>query len=123
MSALWTIAALWRGRAFWLLAGMVIAVAGLLSAAALMTVSGALIAAGGALVAGRLALHVLGPARVVLRYFERLVSHDAMFRALADMRVWFFRGLATRSAGGLGFRRAGDVLSRLVKEVEALDGG
>jgi len=27
-----------------------------------------------------------------------------------------------RAAGGLGFRRAGDVLSRLVNDVEALDG-
>jgi ATP-binding cassette subfamily C protein CydC len=45
-----------------------------------------------------------------------------MFRALADLRVWLFRRLAANSAGGLGFRQAGDVLSRLVNDVEALDG-
>ena len=33
-----------------------------------------------------------------------------------------FRRLAANSAGGLGFRQAGDVLSRLVNDVEALDG-
>jgi ATP-binding cassette subfamily C protein CydC len=41
---------------------------------------------------------------------------------LADLRVWLFRRLAANSAGGLGFREAGDVLSRLVNDVEALDG-
>jgi ATP-binding cassette subfamily C protein CydC len=76
----------------------------------------------GAAIATPALLRLLGPARVVLRYLERLATHDATFRALADLRVWFFRGLAVRSAGGLGFRRAGDVLSRLVQDVEALDG-
>ena len=65
---------------------------------------------------------MLGPARVVLRYAERLLTHDATFRALADLRVWFFRNLAHGSAGGLGFRQAGDVLARLVGDIEALDG-
>jgi ATP-binding cassette subfamily C protein CydC len=115
---------LWRGRAPWLLLGIVISVASVGTAVALMAVSGSLVAAllaGGAL-AAPLALRWLGPVRVVLRYLERLSTHDATFRALADLRVWFFRGLAVRSAGGLGFRRAGDVLARLVQDVEALDG-
>ena len=124
MSGLWRILTLWQPRAGWLLAGAMISVAALGTAVALMSLSGALVAGAlaGAAVAAPLLLRVLGPARVVLRYFERLVSHDAMFRALADLRVWFFRGLAQRSAGGLGFGRAGDVLSRLVNDVEALDG-
>jgi len=67
-------------------------------------------------------LRVLGPTRVVSRYVERLTTHEATFRALTDLRIWFFRGLAARSAGGLGFRRAGDVLARLVNDIEALDG-
>jgi ATP-binding cassette, subfamily C, bacterial CydC len=118
------ILSLWRGRALWLLAGLVISLASLGCAVALMAVAGRLVAAaitGGVLVAS-VALRFLGVGRVVLRYLERLVTHDATFRALADLRVWFFRGLAERSAGGLGFRRAGDVLARLVGDVEALDG-
>ena len=58
----------------------------------------------------------------LLRYAERLVTHAATFRALADLRVWFFRNLARGTAGGLGFRQAGDVLARLVGDIEALDG-
>ena len=57
-----------------------------------------------------------------MRYLDRLLTHEATFRALADLRVWFFRGLARSGAGGLGFRQAGDVLARLVADVEALDG-
>src|SRR6202012_4822711 len=87
---------------------------------ALMVVTGAALASS-ALFAP-LVLRTLGTGRVVLRYAERLITHTAMFRALADLRVWLFRRLAANSAGGLGFRQAGDVLSRLVNDVEALDG-
>jgi ATP-binding cassette subfamily C protein CydC len=124
MSALLRILALWRGHALGLGLGLVIALASLACGVALMTFSGLTIAAvlTGTALATPLILRVTGIGRVVLRYFERLVGHDATFRALADLRVWFFRGLAARSAGGLGFRHAGDMLSRLVNDVEALDG-
>lgn len=116
------ILALWRGRSARLALGMLLAMLGLAAAVSMMSLSGAFIAAGGAMLAGPLALRLLAYNRILLRYLERLATHDAMFRALADLRVWFFRGLAGRSAGGLGFRRAGDVLARLVNDVEALDG-
>ncbi len=118
------ILALWRARAVWLGVGALVALASLASAVGLTTAAGALLAAsltGAAVVAGAM-VSALGPTRVVLRYAERLVTHDATFRALADLRVWFFRGLSRGAAGGLGFRRAGDVLARLVGDVEALDG-
>ena len=115
---------LWRGRAVWLAAGVLVSLAGLAAAAGLMAASGAMIAGTVAygVLAAPLVLRGLGITRVVLRYLERLVTHDAMFRALADVRVWFFRKLALGSAGGLGFRQTGDLLARLVGDVEALDG-
>lgn len=124
MKPLLRILALSRPRWAWLGCGLVISLAAMAAGVALLAQAGGTIAValtGGALVA-TMALRVLGVARVVLRYLERLVTHDATFRTLADLRVWFFRGLAVRTAGGLGFRRAGDVLSRLVSDVEALDG-
>jgi ATP-binding cassette subfamily C protein CydC len=124
MRPLLRILALWRARAGLLICGAVLSLATLAAGLALMAASGATVAAvltGGALAAG-LWLRIAGPARVVLRYFERLVTHAGTFRALADLRVWFFRGLAARAAGGLGFRHAGDVLSRIVGDVESLDG-
>jgi ATP-binding cassette subfamily C protein CydC len=125
MSALGRVLRLWRAQAGWLVLGVLVSLASLATGVALMAVSGGAVGAivtGGALVGATLLLHLLGPARVVLRYLERLLTHDALFRALAGLRVWFFRGLAARSAGGLGFRHAGDVLSRLAGDVEALDG-
>jgi ATP-binding cassette subfamily C protein CydC len=111
---------LWRGRALWLAAGVVVSLLALATGVALMAVAGAAVAS--LALFAPLVLRALGTARVVLRYAERLVTHTAMFRALADLRVWLFRRLAANSAGGLGFRQAGDVLSRLVNDVEALDG-
>ena len=69
-----------------------------------------------------IALQVTGAARVALRYLERLFTHEATFRALAGLRIWLFTGLARSAAGGLGFRRSGDTLARLVNDVDALDG-
>ena len=108
----------------WLAAGVLVSLAALAAGVAMMAVGGATVAAAIAagVLAAPLALRALGSARVVLRYVERLVTHAATFRALADLRVWFFRNLAHSAAGGLGFRQAGDVLARLVGDIEALDG-
>jgi ATP-binding cassette subfamily C protein CydC len=124
MTDLLQILNLWRPRAGWLILGAVISLAALAAGVGLMTIAGAALAtavASGALVAAGI-FRGLGTARVVLRYLERLTTHAATFRALADLRVWFFRRLAHGGAGGLGFRQAGDMLSRLVGDVEALDG-
>jgi ATP-binding cassette subfamily C protein CydC len=108
---------LWRGRAAWLAIGLVVSLASLASGVGMMAVGGALLAGG--VLAASMAVRVLGGARVVLRYAERVSTHDATFRALADLRVWFFRNLAHGAAGGLGFRQAGDVLARLVTDIAA----
>lgn len=120
MTALWRVMALWRGQIFWLLLGLVITLLGTLVAVALSGAAGAVFA-GGAVLSVPLLLRVLGPLRVLLRYFERLTTHNALFRALADLRMWFFHGIAIRMAGGLGLRRSGDMLARLVGDVEAQD--
>lgn len=125
---------LWRGRRAWLVAGVAAAVCSALAGLALLVLAGRVIA--GAVIegqAGAAALAGLGLAalvwlrpvmlfRPVARYLDRLVTHEATFRALADMRVWFFRRLADRLPAGLGLREAGDLLGRLVADVEALDG-
>lgn len=120
VSGLFRIFGLWRSRFGLLGWGLGLSLATLAAGVALMAFSGSVVA--GALFGAALWLRIAGPSRVLLRYLERLVTHAGTFRALADLRVWFFRGLAARAAGGLGFRRAGDVLSRIVGDVEALDG-
>ncbi|EGO94612.1 ABC transporter, transmembrane region, type 1, partial [Acidiphilium sp. PM] len=115
---------IWRRQAPAIVFGALVALASLAAGIALMAAAGHYIAAAalGITLAVPVALEVTGVARVVLRYLERLTTHDATFRALAALRLWFYRGLARSAAGGLGFRRSGDVLARLVNDIEALDG-
>jgi len=58
--------------------------------------------------------------RAVLRYLERLVSHDASFRYLSQVRVRFFRRLEPLVPNDVGGARTGDLLSRFVADVDAL---
>ncbi|MGD0166635.1 MAG: thiol reductant ABC exporter subunit CydC [Gaiellaceae bacterium] len=61
-----------------------------------------------------------GISRAVFRYLERLVSHDAAFRFLRSLRVSFYERLEPLVPGGLGTARSGDLLSRFVADVEAM---
>ncbi|MCL6297361.1 thiol reductant ABC exporter subunit CydD [Streptomyces kronopolitis] len=66
------------------------------------------------------ATRAFGIGRAVFRYAERLVAHDAVFRMLADVRVAVFRRLERLAPAGLAGRRRGDLLSRLVADVDAV---
>ncbi|WND19754.1 thiol reductant ABC exporter subunit CydD [Streptomyces violaceus] len=66
------------------------------------------------------ATRAFGIGRAVFRYAERLVSHDAVLRMLADTRVAVFRRLEGLAPAGLRRTRRGDLLSRLVADVDAL---
>ncbi|MEU9058218.1 thiol reductant ABC exporter subunit CydD [Streptomyces sp. NPDC048430] len=66
------------------------------------------------------ATRAFGMGRAVFRYAERLVSHDAVLRMLAELRVAVYRGLERIAPAGLRATRRGDLLSRLVSDVDAL---
>ncbi|GAA3300786.1 thiol reductant ABC exporter subunit CydD [Streptomyces cinereospinus] len=66
------------------------------------------------------ATRAFGIGRAVFRYAERLVSHDAVLRMLADTRVAVYRRLERLAPAGLRRARRGDLLSRLVADVDAL---
>ncbi|MET8687610.1 thiol reductant ABC exporter subunit CydD [Streptomyces sp. NPDC004732] len=66
------------------------------------------------------ATRAFGIGRAVFRYAERLVSHDAVLRMLADTRVAVYRRLERLAPAGLRGARRGDLLSRLVADVDAL---
>lgn len=59
--------------------------------------------------------------RTVSRYVERLVTHDATFRVLANLRVAVFRKLIPLSPSGLNRFRHSELLNRLVADVDTLD--
>jgi thiol reductant ABC exporter CydC subunit len=58
--------------------------------------------------------------KATLRYFERLVSHDAAFRMLARVRTRLIAALEPLSPGILPVFRRGDLLGRMAADVDAL---
>ncbi|MBT2367184.1 thiol reductant ABC exporter subunit CydD [Streptomyces sp. ISL-10] len=96
------------------------------SAVGLMAVSGWLISRASEqppvlyLMVAVTATRAFGIGRAVFRYAERLVSHDAVLRMLAETRVAVYRRLERIAPAGLRRTRRGDLLSRLVADVDAL---
>jgi ATP-binding cassette, subfamily C, bacterial CydC len=94
-------------------------------AVALLAVSGFLLARASqhpdivAISVAVVAVRALSVGRAVFRYVERLASHDVAFRVLADVRVAIYRRLARLAPAGLGAFRSGDLLARLISDVDA----
>lgn len=66
------------------------------------------------------AVRFFGISRAVVRYFDRLVSHDLTFKILLFMRTSIYRSIDSLSLAGWMGRRPGDLLARLVTDTEAL---
>lgn len=66
------------------------------------------------------AVRAFGLGRGVLRYVERLTGHDAAFRVLGALRVRTYRRLERLAPAGLGAFRRGDLVARLVDDVESV---
>ncbi|MER5306997.1 thiol reductant ABC exporter subunit CydD [Streptomyces sp. NPDC002773] len=96
------------------------------SAVGLMAVSGWLISRASEqppvlhLMVAVTATRAFGIGRAVFRYAERLVSHDAVLRMLAELRVSVYRRLERIAPAGLRRTHRGDLLARLVQDVDAL---
>ncbi len=65
------------------------------------------------------AVRALSIGRGVFRYLERLASHDVAFRVLAQVRVAIWRRLEVLAPAGLALFRSGDLLARLISDVDA----
>ncbi|ABV38452.1 ABC transporter for cysteine ATP-binding protein [Shewanella sediminis HAW-EB3] len=63
----------------------------------------------------------LSIARTASRYGERLATHEATFRLLTQLRSWTWRKLLPLSAKNLQGLRQGDLLNRLVADIDTLD--
>lgn len=122
---------LYRRHILRLLCGILLAATTLLASIGLLTLSGWFLAATSlAGVAGIYSFNYMLPAagvrgaaisRTVARYLERLVSHDGTFRVLQHLRVFTFSKLLPLSPAGLTRFRQGDLLNRLVADVDTLD--
>ncbi len=66
------------------------------------------------------AVRAFGVFRGALRYAERLPAHDASLRIMAGVRSRTYRRLERLAPAGLADQRSGDLLSRLVADVDSL---
>ncbi|MDO9300304.1 MAG: thiol reductant ABC exporter subunit CydC, partial [Anaerolineales bacterium] len=66
-------------------------------------------------------VRLFGITRGIFRYMERLVSHDVTFRLLSRLRVWFYEKLEPLAPARLMEFRAGDLLARIIGDVETLE--
>jgi ATP-binding cassette, subfamily C, bacterial CydC len=66
------------------------------------------------------AVRAFSVGRGAFRYVERLGTHDVAFRVLADMRVAIYRRLERLAPAGLRAFRSGDLLARLVSDVDSV---
>ncbi len=97
-----------------------------LAAVGLLTTSGFLISRAAeqpeilSLTVAIVGVRFFGISRSLLRYSERLVSHDLAFRSLTDLRHRFFERLVPLVPGGLDQPASADLLSRFVGDVDRL---
>lgn len=123
---------LYKKHWFSLSLGMLLAFLTLLSSIGLLTLSGWFLSA--AAVAGLTiaretfnymlpggGVRGLAMARTAGRWGERVVSHNATFKLLADLRIFFFKKLTPLIPGRLTKLRDADLLNRLVADVDAMD--
>ena len=130
MRALLPYLALYK-RHKWMLLLCVLAIVTLLASIGLLTLSGWFLSASAVVgVAGIYSFNYMLPAagvrgaaiiRTAGRYFERLVSHDATFRVLQHLRVFTFSKLLPLSPAGLARFRQGELLNRVVADVDTRD--
>ena len=103
----------------------------LLAGTALLAVSGHFLTAAALAGTGALGFNFFGPSagiraltfvRILSRYAEKLVGHDATLRIARDLRVWFFQLALPRAPLGLGHHRVGELVTRLLADIDAVDG-
>ena len=131
MRALLPYLALYKRHKWMLTLGVALAILTLLASIGLLTLSGWFLSASAvAGFAGLYSFNYMLPAagvrgtaitRTAGRYFERLVSHDATFRVLQHLRVNTFSKLLPLSPAGLARYRQGELLNRVVADVDTLD--
>lgn len=131
MRALLPYLALYKRHKWMLTLGVALAILTLLASIGLLTLSGWFLSASAvAGFAGLYSFNYMLPAagvrgtaitRTAGRYFERLVSHDATFRVLQHLRVDTFSKLLPLSPAGLARYRQGELLNRVVADVDTLD--
>jgi ATP-binding cassette, subfamily C, bacterial CydC len=65
-------------------------------------------------------VRLMSVSRAGSRYAERVVAHNVTFRLLAQLRAWVYRRLEPLAPAYLHEQRSGDMLTRIVADVDEL---
>lgn len=115
-----------RSRWKLFLLSVLLGTATVLAAVGLFTASGYLISRAAqqpeilSLTVAIVGVRFFGISRALLRYGERLSSHDLAFRTLTDLRGKFFQRLIPLVPAGIDGSRRADLMSRFVGDVDKL---
>lgn len=94
---------------------------GLLATAAYVISAAAIVSYISVLVVPIYLVRLFSVSRALSRYAERMVSHDVTFKLLGNARTWFYARLEPLAPARLAGYRSGDLLSRVVRDVEELE--
>ncbi len=131
---LWRLLRLFAPYRWWMLGGALLSLLTILANFGLMTLSGWFLASAALAGLGGWAtlnqynfflpaagVRAFATTRVLSRWLERIVTHEATFRLLSRLRVWFYTRIEPLAPAGLQGYRSGDILSRLVADIDTLN--
>ena len=134
MKELFPFIKLFKNQSQWMIFGTLLSWSAILMSIGLMSLSGWFISIAGYLAttsyivassfnyfypAGGVRTFSLG--RICARYGERLLTHEATFKILTDVRVWFYQKLEPLAPSHLMKYKTGDLLNRIVNDIGVLD--
>jgi ATP-binding cassette subfamily C protein CydC len=114
----------------WMLLGILVSAITLFANITLMAVSGWFIASMALAGAAGVTMNYFSPAAVIRmmaiirtagRYAERLITHEATFRLLSAIRIWFYQKLEPLIPVVLEKYRSSDLFNRIQSDVEMLE--
>nr|MBC8524423.1 thiol reductant ABC exporter subunit CydC [Chlorobium phaeobacteroides] len=73
------------------------------------------------LLPGIAGVRLFGAARGILRYIERLASHNTTFKILSRLRIWFYASVEPLAPARLMRYKSGDLLQRITGDIDTLE--
>lgn len=130
LKTLWRLLKLFRPYWGWMALGIFISLITLLSNVSLLALSGWFITSMAIAGVAGVSMNYFTPAatirglailRITSRYGERVITHEATFRLLAELRTWLYSRLEPLAPAVLQTYKSGDLLSRIRADIDTLE--
>jgi ATP-binding cassette subfamily C protein CydC len=130
MIVLFKLLTIFRAQAGWLILGLFLAVIGALANISLMAISGWFLSSMALAGIAGTAFNYFTPAAIIRflaiirsasRYGERVFTHEATFRLLTEIRLWFYHKLEPLIPGVINQYRQADLYNRIQSDINHLE--